>query len=179
MMLLLIYLHGSDYSQLLLDLLSGQNNIAYLLPKKFVFALLRRRDGDHLYLNPEVVAEAFMSVEDSLLIVRSENVFPRVHAPSAVFVDLKKSKDEIMSVLFPRKMVLCVQTPSIEAILEAPSSNTSANDNLNVNPEEMQINWKVLEDISEVIYGKQGVALNTLSAAAMIKVILDHCGCNE
>ncbi|KAI3817062.1 hypothetical protein L1987_10849 [Smallanthus sonchifolius] len=177
MVLSLICLKVSDYSQVLLDLLVGVNNISYLLPKKFVFDLLRRRKGRYLNLMPDVVAEAFMSIDDSLLIVCSGNAYTSIHAHSAIFVDLRKSKEEILSVLFPRKSILCVQKPSNDddtgTILEAPSSNTLPDENPNVNLVELQMNWKVLEDISEAINGKQVVALNTLSAAAMIKKELD------
>ncbi|KAI3730440.1 hypothetical protein L1987_61610 [Smallanthus sonchifolius] len=118
-----------------------------------------------------------MSIDDPLLIVRSENANPRVHAPAALFVDPRKPKEEIMSVLFPRKTVPCVQKPSNDddtvKILEATSSNTLPDENLNVNPVEMQLSWKVLEDISAAINGKEGVELNTLPAAAMIKKELD------
>ncbi|KAI7758200.1 hypothetical protein M8C21_027665 [Ambrosia artemisiifolia] len=178
MMLSLICLQVSDCSQVLLDLLSGVNNIAYLLPKRFIYVLLRRRNGYFLNLNPEVVAEAFMSIDDSLLIVLTGNVRPRISAPCALFVDLRKSKDEIMSVLFPRKTAPCVQKPSkavdTGTIPEAPSSNTLLDDNQFVDPVELQLNWKVLEEISEAINGKRDVAPNTLSAAAMIKKALDQ-----
>ncbi|KAL8238273.1 hypothetical protein R6Q59_019354 [Mikania micrantha] len=177
MMLSLICLQVSDCTQVLSDLLLGRNNISYLLPRKFVHDLLRRRKGCYLNLNPEVVAEAFMSIDDPLLIVRSGNANPRIHAPCAIFVDLGKSKEEIVSLLFPRKPILSVEIPSnsddIGKILEAPSSSTLPDENLNVNPVEPQMNWKVLEDISEAIKGKEGAELHTLYVAAMIKKELD------
>ncbi|GJZ38914.1 UvrD-like helicase, ATP-binding domain, P-loop containing nucleoside triphosphate hydrolase [Tanacetum coccineum] len=103
MMLALIFLEESDYSQVLLDMLSDKDNVAALLPEKFVSILLRRSEGRSLNLNPEVVAEAFMSVEDPLVIVCPGDLSPKIHAPCAIFVDINKSKEEIMSVLFPRK----------------------------------------------------------------------------
>ncbi|KAJ0765114.1 putative TPR and ankyrin repeat-containing protein [Helianthus annuus] len=174
MILCLICLQLSDCSQLLLDLLSGRDNIAYLLPKKFVYDLLRRRKGRYLNLNPEVVAEAFMSIDDSLLIVCSGNASPRIHAPCAIFVDpAGKSKEEILSVLFPRKTTLNVQKPpkndDIGTILETSSSNTLQDEILNVNPVELQMNWEVLEDISEAINGTKGLVVDT----SMIKNELD------
>ncbi|KAK9063838.1 hypothetical protein SSX86_017710 [Deinandra increscens subsp. villosa] len=177
MILSLICLQVPDCSQVLLDLLSGRNNIAYLLPKKFVWDLSRRRKGRYLNLNPEVVAEAFMSVDDSLLIVCPGKLSSTIHAPSALFVDLRKSKEEIMGVLIPRKTILCDEKPSnsddIGTNLDASSSNTPPDENLSVNLVDPQMNWKVLEDISEAINGKEGVSLNTLTAAAMIKKDLD------
>ncbi|KAI3817065.1 hypothetical protein L1987_10852 [Smallanthus sonchifolius] len=174
MILSIICLQVSDYSQVLLDLLSGRNNIAYLLPKKFVSDLLRRRKGHNLNLNPEVVAEAFMSIDDSLLIVCSGNASQGIHAPCAIFVDPRKSKEEILSVLFPRRTILCVQKLSnsddIGIILEAPSSSTLPDENLNVNLVELQMNWQVIEDISEALNGTKGLALNT----SMIKKELDE-----
>ncbi|XP_023769500.1 uncharacterized protein LOC111918065 isoform X1 [Lactuca sativa] len=101
MIVSLISLQLLDCSQVIIDLLLGWNNIAYLLPKKFVGDLLRRWNGCNLNLNPDMVAEAFASIEDPLLIVSSGNATPRVHAPCAIFVDLRRSRMEIMSVLFP------------------------------------------------------------------------------
>ncbi|KAL8218515.1 hypothetical protein R6Q57_021888 [Mikania cordata] len=177
MMLSLICLQVSDYSQVLFDLLLGGNNIACFLPRKFVYDLLRRRKGRYLNLNPDVVAEAFMSIDDPLLIVRSGNANPRIHAPCAIFVDLGISKEEIVSLLFPRKPVHSVEIPSnsddIGKILETPSSSMLPDENLNVNPVEPQMNWKVLDVISETIKGKEGVELHTLSVAATIKKELD------
>nr|GFD49160.1 UvrD-like helicase, ATP-binding domain, P-loop containing nucleoside triphosphate hydrolase [Tanacetum cinerariifolium] len=37
----------------------------------------------------------------------------------------------------------------------------------------MQMNWKVLEEMSSAINGKKGVALNKLPTAPMIKAELD------
>ncbi|KAI3730443.1 hypothetical protein L1987_61613 [Smallanthus sonchifolius] len=169
----IICLQVSDYSEVLLDLLSGRNNIAYLLPKKFVHDLLRRRKGRYLNLNPEVVAEAFMSIDDSLLVVCSGNASPGIHAPCAIFVDPRKSKEEISSVLFPRS-TLSVQKSSnnddIGKVLhEAPSSSTLQDENMNVNLVELQMNWQVLEDISEALNETKSLALNT----SMVKEELD------
>ncbi|KAI7748574.1 hypothetical protein M8C21_000113, partial [Ambrosia artemisiifolia] len=178
MILALICLQVPTCSEVLFDLLLGRCNIAYLLPKEFVYCLLKRRKGRYLHLNPEVVAEAFMSVDDSLLIVSMGNASPRVHAPCALHVDLRKSKEEIMSVLFPRKLVPCVQKPPNDndavMILDATSSNTLPNGDLNVDHVEVHLNWEVLEDISEAVIGKHDVAPNTLSAAATIKTALDQ-----
>ncbi|KAD2804467.1 hypothetical protein E3N88_37844 [Mikania micrantha] len=177
MMLSLICLQVADYSQVLFDLLLGRNNIAYLLPRNFVYALLTRRKGRYLNLTADVVAKAFMSIDDPLLIVRSGNANRQIHVPCAIFVDLGKSKEEIVSLLFPRKPVLSVETPSnsdnIGKILETPSSSMLPDENLNVNPVEPQMNWKVLKDISEAIKGKEGVKLHTLSVTASIKKELD------
>nr|GFA91573.1 UvrD-like helicase, ATP-binding domain, P-loop containing nucleoside triphosphate hydrolase [Tanacetum cinerariifolium] len=71
MMLALILLEESNYSQVLLALLTSSNNIADLLPQKFVSSLLRRRNGRSLNLDSEVVAGVFMSVKDPLMIVLS------------------------------------------------------------------------------------------------------------
>ena len=173
MILSLICLKAPNYSPKLLDFLSGYDNIAYFLPKKFLCSLLRKRINQKLNLDPEVVAEAFLSINDPLLIVRSENVSPKINAPCAIFVDLEKSKEEIMSILFPRKNTHNVHTPSNNVnagtIPEILSSDTLQDTNI-MNRVELQINWKVLEEISEAINGKKGVALNKLSAATMIKV---------
>ncbi|XP_076952702.1 uncharacterized protein LOC143626518 [Bidens hawaiensis] len=173
MTLSLICLQESDYSQMLLYLLSGVNNIAYLLPKKFVYYLLRRRKGHNLNLNPDVVAQAFASIEDPLVIVCLGSASTEIHAPCAIFVDPKKSKKKILNILFPRKTPLCDQKPSSNddcgMILQAASSNPLVDDNLNVIPVELLMNWRALEDISEAFKGTKGVALNT----SMIKIELD------
>ncbi|GJZ70089.1 hypothetical protein Tco_0633639, partial [Tanacetum coccineum] len=85
-----------------------------------------------------------------------------------------KSKEEIMSVLFPRKNTHNVHSSSDNVtagtIPELLSSDTLQHTNI-MNRVELQMNWKVLEEISKVINGKKGVALNKLPAATMIKVI--------
>ncbi|PWA96132.1 uvrD-like Helicase, ATP-binding domain, P-loop containing nucleoside triphosphate hydrolase [Artemisia annua] len=106
MILSLVCLQVSDCSKELLDLLLDGDNVADMLPNKFVSDLLRRRDGDCLNLNPEVVAEAFLSVADPLLIASSGDLSPKINAPCAIFVDLMKSKEEVISELFPRKTAL-------------------------------------------------------------------------
>ncbi|XP_023769533.1 uncharacterized protein LOC111918090 isoform X2 [Lactuca sativa] len=119
MIVALISLQLSDCSQVVFDLLLGWNNIAYLLPKKFVGDLLRRRNGCILSLNPDTVAEAFASIEDPLLIVSLDNATPRVHAPRAIFVDLKRPREEIMSVLFPGEFTVNCQKDKATMITEA------------------------------------------------------------
>ncbi|PWA76942.1 uvrD-like Helicase, ATP-binding domain, P-loop containing nucleoside triphosphate hydrolase [Artemisia annua] len=102
MILSLICLKVPNHSPVLLQHLSGYNSITDFLPKKFVCDLLRKKKNEKLNLDPEVVAEAFISIDDPLLILSSENVSPEIDAPCAIFVDLSKSKEEIESVLFPR-----------------------------------------------------------------------------
>ncbi|PWA41002.1 uvrD-like Helicase, ATP-binding domain, P-loop containing nucleoside triphosphate hydrolase [Artemisia annua] len=159
MMLALVLLEEPDSSQVLLDLLTGSSNIADLLPRKFVSSLLRRRKGDSLNLNPEVVAEAFMSVKDPLVIVSRGDLIPNIHAPCAIFVDLNKSKEEIMRILFPRKNTQCVNSShnvDVGTSLEPPSR---MNTNLDVNPMnkckgEVEIKSKAPKEISESTNGK-------------------------
>ncbi|PWA62544.1 uvrD-like Helicase, ATP-binding domain, P-loop containing nucleoside triphosphate hydrolase [Artemisia annua] len=111
-MLSLCCLQSSDDSEVLLDLLSGGRNIAQMLPHKFVSHILSRRKGRLLNLNPEVVAEAFLSIGDPLLIASTGDVSPKIKGPCAIFVDLRKSKEEIMIELFPTNPTLCAQNPS-------------------------------------------------------------------
>ncbi|GJW79162.1 UvrD-like helicase, ATP-binding domain, P-loop containing nucleoside triphosphate hydrolase, partial [Tanacetum coccineum] len=76
------------------------------------------------FLNPEVVAEAFMSVKDPLVIACRGDLIPNIHAPCAIFVDLNKSKEEIMRVLFLRKNTHSVNSShnvDVGTILEPPS----------------------------------------------------------
>nr|GEV24560.1 UvrD-like helicase, ATP-binding domain, P-loop containing nucleoside triphosphate hydrolase [Tanacetum cinerariifolium] len=162
MMLALIFLEESDYSQVLLDLLSDKDNVAPLLPEKFVSILLRRSEGHSLNLNPEVVAQAFMSVEDPLVIVCPGDLSPTIHAPCAIFVDINKSKEEIMSVLFPRKNTHSVDTSShsvnVGTTFEPPSR---VNSNLNVNPVnickgEVEMKENSLKEMSESTNGEKG-----------------------
>ncbi|PWA56308.1 DNA helicase, UvrD-like, C-terminal [Artemisia annua] len=161
-----------DYAELLLDLLSGRNNISCLLPKKFVGDLLRKREDKKLNLDIEVVAEAFLSINDPLVIVSSANVPPKIAATCALFVDLRKSKDEIVSLFFPGKTKHIVRTHA-GAIPEVLSLNTLPDANMNMNRVELQMNWKVLDKISEAINVEKGVALNKLSDAAIIKCKFD------
>ncbi|XP_024963202.1 uncharacterized protein LOC112503376 isoform X1 [Cynara cardunculus var. scolymus] len=172
MILCLICLKVSDCSEVLRDLLFGMNNIAYLLPKEFLGGLLKRRKSRYLNLNADVVAEAFLTIEDPLLIVSTENASPRIHAPCAMFVDLRRSRDEIMNVLFPKK-----NTHS-DSTSEAPSSNPLPDSNFNVDPAdgckgELVMKWNILDDISEVINGQKGEIQSSFSDYAMIKKELD------
>ncbi|GKD44412.1 UvrD-like helicase, ATP-binding domain, P-loop containing nucleoside triphosphate hydrolase [Tanacetum coccineum] len=143
------------WSRGFVSLLTGRKNISYLLPKKFVSNLLRRRSGYYLNLNPEMVAETFAIIEDPLLIVYSGEVKPKIHAPCAIFVDLRKSKQEIMSVLLPKKYIHSGQT-SLNNVdpgttPEVSTSNTLPDANMNMNHVDMEMNWKVLEDISKAL----------------------------
>ncbi|GJZ09515.1 UvrD-like helicase, ATP-binding domain, P-loop containing nucleoside triphosphate hydrolase [Tanacetum coccineum] len=164
-----------DYSPVLLRYLAGYDKITYFLPKKFVSDLLRKRKNEKLNLDPEVVAEAFISIDDPLLILSSENVSPEIDAPCAIFVDLRKSKEEIESVLFPRINTHSVRTSSNNAgtIPEVSSSNTLRDTYMNMNTVKLQMNWKVLEEISNAKNGNKGVAPNKLPTATMIKAELD------
>ncbi|PWA77686.1 uvrD-like Helicase, ATP-binding domain, P-loop containing nucleoside triphosphate hydrolase [Artemisia annua] len=154
----------SYYPLLILKLVMIVSLICLKLPEHCDFLL---------ELLSEVVAEAFLSIDDPLLIVRSENASPKVNAPCAIFVDLENSKEEIMSVLFPRKNTHNVSTSSntvnAGTIPEVSSSNTLPDSNMNMHCLEPQMNWKVIEEISKAINAKKGVALNKLSAATMIK----------
>nr|GEZ26078.1 UvrD-like helicase, ATP-binding domain, P-loop containing nucleoside triphosphate hydrolase [Tanacetum cinerariifolium] len=158
MILSLICLKLPNYSHRLLQHMSGYGNYAYFLPKKFVSCLLRKSKNPELNLNPEVVAEAFFSVDDPLLIISSEDGSPKINAPCAIFVDLRNSKEEIMSVVFPRKnthnVPTSLNTINGGAIPEGSSSETLPD--LNMNCAEM--NWKVIEEISEAINEKKGMA---------------------
>ncbi|GJV79578.1 UvrD-like helicase, ATP-binding domain, P-loop containing nucleoside triphosphate hydrolase [Tanacetum coccineum] len=148
----------------------GYGNYAYFLPKKFVSCLLRKSKNEELNLNPELVAEAFSCVNDPLLIISSEDVRPKINAPCAIFVDLRKSKEEIMSVVFPRKNTHNVPTSSNivngGAIPEGSSPETLPD--MNMNHVELRMNWKVIEEISNAINAKKGMAPNKLPAATRI-----------
>nr|XP_043614147.1 uncharacterized protein LOC122586106 [Erigeron canadensis] len=151
MMVSLACLQERDCSKVLFNLLTVSNNIADSLPEKFVYHLLSKRKGRNLHLCPQIVAEAFMSVDDPLLIVSSGMPDPKINAPDAIFVDLKKSKKEITSALFLRKAAVCCQFPSnddeCETILEAPYSNTSSNVNVDVNPKVISVDLDKPEQI--------------------------------
>ncbi|PWA57657.1 Phosphoenolpyruvate carboxylase [Artemisia annua] len=162
----------------LLELLSGGKSIAQLLPNKFVANLLSRREGSLLNLNPEVVSEAFLSIEDPLLIMCSGYVNPKINAPCAIFVDLMKSKEEITSELFSTKTTLCVQNPSnndgCEMSPRATCSDTLPVANLDVNPVdeckgEQQTNRKVEDEIFEILTGKKEKLPSSVCIKCMIR----------
>nr|GEY10549.1 hypothetical protein [Tanacetum cinerariifolium] len=79
-------------------------------------------------------------------------------------------KEEIESVLFLRIGSLDVHTSSNNAgtIPEVSSSNTY----MNMNTVKMQMDWYVLEEISNAKNGKKRVAPNKLPTATMVKVII-------
>ncbi|GKF13728.1 hypothetical protein Tco_0055190, partial [Tanacetum coccineum] len=78
MILSLVCLQVLDCSKVLLDLLLDGENVADMLPNKFVSDLLRRRD----------------------------DVSSLINVPCAIFADLMKFKEEIMSELIPTKTAL-------------------------------------------------------------------------
>ncbi|GKB68595.1 UvrD-like helicase, ATP-binding domain, P-loop containing nucleoside triphosphate hydrolase, partial [Tanacetum coccineum] len=162
MILSLVCLQICDCSKVLLDLLLDGDNVAKLLPNKFVSDLIRRRDGDCLNLNPEVVSEAFLSVEDPLLIVSSRDVSPLINAPCAIFVDLMKSKEEIMSELFPPKNVPSVQNHHSDGCGTSPEATCSTMSQESNDGKIVVSDKKTDEDDSQV------------------KVVLtnESCGCN-
>ncbi|KAI3735123.1 hypothetical protein L6452_14611 [Arctium lappa] len=123
MLLCLVCLKVPDCCKALRRLLFGRKNVASLLPKKFVSDLGKRKKGRDLNLNADVVAEAFISVEDPLLLVSMENGSPRIHAPCAIFVDVRRcSRDEIMKVLFPTEKTHSA-SDSNEVLSETESSS--------------------------------------------------------
>nr|GEW52530.1 UvrD-like helicase, ATP-binding domain, P-loop containing nucleoside triphosphate hydrolase [Tanacetum cinerariifolium] len=87
------------------------------------------KKGSCLNLNPEVVAEAFISIEDPLLIMYSGDASPKIHAPCSISVDLGKSKEETMSILLSEINTHRVQDPANNVdcgtMPEATNSNTS------------------------------------------------------
>ncbi|GKC19590.1 UvrD-like helicase, ATP-binding domain, P-loop containing nucleoside triphosphate hydrolase [Tanacetum coccineum] len=175
MMLCLIFLQDSDCSQVLLDLLLNllSGTTAHLLPKTFRCNLLKGRKGRRLNLNAEVVADAFFSIDDPLVIVCSEDGRPKIHAPFAIFVDLRNSKEDVMNVLFQRKTTLCVGNPSKNdgcgTLTEVTCSNTlvDANSNVNLVDEgELQMKRNALKEISEFINGRIGNFLGIIRGEA-------------
>ncbi|KAI3734204.1 hypothetical protein L6452_13668 [Arctium lappa] len=123
MLLCLVCLKVPDCCKVLHRLLFGSKNVASLLPKKFVSDLAKRKKRRDLNLNADVVAEAFISVEDPLLIVSMENGSPRIHAPDAIFVDVRRcSREEIMDVLFPTEKTHSA-SDSNEVLSETESSS--------------------------------------------------------
>ncbi|PWA68459.1 DNA helicase, UvrD-like, C-terminal [Artemisia annua] len=119
-----------------------------------------------------------MSVNDPLVIVCRGDLSPKIHAPCAIFVDLNKTEEEIMDVLFPRKNTLSVNTSqnvSAGTILEPPSR---VNANLSVNPVneskgELQLKLTALKEISEFITRKKGDLPSIFSMESTMKTKLD------
>ncbi|PWA60761.1 uvrD-like Helicase, ATP-binding domain, P-loop containing nucleoside triphosphate hydrolase [Artemisia annua] len=161
MILSLICLEESDCSKALLDLLLNGYNIACLLPDKLVSNLLRRRKGQCLNLTPWVVAEAFSSIEDPLLIVCSGDVSPKIHAPCAIFVDLWKSKEEIKSILFSKD-------DDCGTIDEATCYRTLHSNLCNVDPVDgdkrvRRFNCQVLKELAYFINERKNESLREIS----------------
>ncbi|GKE30209.1 hypothetical protein Tco_1445593, partial [Tanacetum coccineum] len=171
MILSLICLQASDCSKVLLDLLSNGYKVACLLPERLVSNLLRRRKGRCLNLTPWVVAEAFSSIEDPLLIVCSGDASPKIYAPSAIFVDLRKSKEEIMSVLFSRKTTLSIQNPSKNdcGTIDEATCYRTLHSNLCVDPVDgrskrvMRMNRRVLNELIYLINDSKNESLREIS----------------
>ncbi|KAJ9554076.1 hypothetical protein OSB04_018121 [Centaurea solstitialis] len=155
MMGCLLCLMDSEWSVSLLEFIQQDNTtFARYLPKKIVDVLLKTRNGPHLDIKADVVAEAFLSVEDPLLIVSTKDASRTIHAPCAMFVDLRRSKAEIMDGFFPKK-------------------NTQPTSSSNSLPKSI-INWNVFNEITEAIRKwKGGEAPSLLSNGATIKEELD------
>ncbi|GKC59146.1 UvrD-like helicase, ATP-binding domain, P-loop containing nucleoside triphosphate hydrolase [Tanacetum coccineum] len=90
-------------------------------------------------------------------------VRPKIHAPCTIFVDLRNSREEVMSVLYQTKTTLCAQNPwndnGCGTIAEVTCSNTLGDANRNENTEdgcrgELQIERKALKEISEFLNGR-------------------------
>nr|GEY71104.1 UvrD-like helicase, ATP-binding domain, P-loop containing nucleoside triphosphate hydrolase [Tanacetum cinerariifolium] len=150
------------------------NDHRYLLPNKFVSNLLRGNEGQNLILNPKIVAEAFSSIDDPLVILCSGDVRPNIDAPCAIFVELTNSREEIMSVLFQRKTSLSIQNPSNDdacgSIPEIACANTLADANLIVKPvdgcrRELQMKWKDLKRIFFYFQNEFEIYVDTLATA--------------
>ncbi|GJV96341.1 hypothetical protein Tco_1547918, partial [Tanacetum coccineum] len=131
-LLCIIFLKEQEVSKVLSGLPSDHR---HLLPNKFVSNLLRGREGQNLILNPEIVAEAFSSIDDPLVILCSGD----------------------------RKTTLSFQNPSNDdgcgSIPEiACANNTLADANLIVNPvdgcrRELRMKWKDLKRMSKFLNG--------------------------
>ncbi|GJT99217.1 RNA-directed DNA polymerase, eukaryota [Tanacetum coccineum] len=144
-----------DFQVVLLDLLSDKDNVAALLVEKFVSILLGRSKGRSLNLNLEVVAEAFMSVEDPLVIVCS-GYLRRIHG-----VDTSS------------------HSVNVGTTLEPPSR---VNSNLNANPvnickAEGKMKENSLKEMSESTNGEKGDLQSTFpSESTTEKVnIVNQC----
>ena len=166
MMLCTIFLDAPECSKVLMNLLSDHRK---WFPNKFLSNLQRGRKSQDLILTPEMVAEAFSSIEDSLVIVYSGDVRPNIHAPCAIFVDLRNSREEIMSLLFQRKAILSAQNPSSNdgcgSIPEMTCANTLADANLIVNQVgacrgELRMKCKDLKKIYKLLKGEMPAVLN-------------------
>nr|XP_043619888.1 uncharacterized protein LOC122591703 [Erigeron canadensis] len=95
-------LQANYNSGLLFFMLLGSKNIAHLLPPKFVYCLLRTRKDHDLNLSVDAVAQAFLYVEDPLVIVSSKGEI-RTDDTCAIFVDFTKSKEEILNIVLAKK----------------------------------------------------------------------------
>ncbi|GJS44241.1 pentatricopeptide repeat-containing protein [Tanacetum coccineum] len=160
-MMALIFLEESDYSGVLLDLLSDMDNVAALLLEKFVSILLGRSKGRSLNLNLEVVAEAFMSVEDPLVIVCS-GYLRRIHG-----VDTSSHSVNVGTTLEPPSLV---------------NSNLNANP-VNICKAEGKMKENSLKEMSESTNGEKGDLQSTFPSestteAYMILVEGEHSKLN-
>nr|XP_043626057.1 uncharacterized protein LOC122597537 [Erigeron canadensis] len=144
MLISLFELQAEDNSRLLASMLLGSENIAHLLPPKFVYCLLRTRKDRNLNLSVDAVAQAFLYVEDPLLIVSSKGKI-ETDDTCAIFVDFTKSKEEILNIVLAKKTMprdyqllenFGVEFPlpsgPIPEYLLSPASNTSSEDNPNM-----------------------------------------------
>ncbi|GKC54771.1 hypothetical protein Tco_1077516 [Tanacetum coccineum] len=159
--------------KVLLDLLSNGYNVACLLPEKLVSNLLRRRNDRCLNLTPWVVAEAFSSIEDPFVIVCLGHVSPKIHVQCAIFVDLRKSREEIKSVLFSRNTTLSIQNPSKNdddcGMIDEATCYRMLRSNLCVDPVDggskrvRRLNCRVLNELTYFINERKKESLREIS----------------
>ncbi|KAI8552028.1 hypothetical protein RHMOL_Rhmol06G0232800 [Rhododendron molle] len=96
-MLCLLCVNCGKYHNFLFEVLA-RNDITSWLPREFYVVLTRKRE----YVNLTLLAEAFMKIEDPLVIVRLGENGPKFICPHAIFVDLRVThrREDIMEVLF-------------------------------------------------------------------------------
>ncbi|KAG5545645.1 hypothetical protein RHGRI_017955 [Rhododendron griersonianum] len=96
-MLCLLCVNCKKYYNFLFEVLA-RNDITSLLPREFYDVFRRKRK----YVDLTLLAEAFMKIEDPLVIVSLGENGPKSICPHAIFVDLRVThrREDIMEVLF-------------------------------------------------------------------------------
>ncbi|KAG5545643.1 hypothetical protein RHGRI_017953 [Rhododendron griersonianum] len=96
-MLCLLCVNCGKYHNFLFEVLAN-NDITSWLPREFYDVFRRKRK----YVNLTLLAEAFMKIEDPLVIVSLGENCPKFTCPRAIFVDLRVThrREDIIEVLF-------------------------------------------------------------------------------
>ncbi|XVF85500.1 hypothetical protein PTKIN_Ptkin17bG0122600 [Pterospermum kingtungense] len=185
----LVHLNFGKGPDLLLNLLE-EKNVKELLPREFYDTLHKAHT---LNIDLNVLAEAFKSIRNPLIIVSVAGHCPKFGCQDAIFVDMKVNpcKDEILRVLFPKSgssqgytadssgAAIYDEGKSTKVVPSSSSGSMSdqylktQNQNENDMPFNQSHFWETIEALKEV--GEIEDQCTFMSYASKLRVYLGKC----